>query len=70
MRLRLNDKFKFGIPHVIGYPHTSCMNFGECWGDIIPNNNHKPPKGVPRCIVASFFFFLLKKILKEKKKKK
>ena len=40
---------------------------GQCWGDIIPNNNHKPPKGVPRCIVASFF--LLKKILKEKKKK-
>ena len=39
-----------------------------CWGDIIPNNNHKPRKGVPRCIVASFFF-LLKKILKEKKKK-
>ena len=34
---------------------------GVCWEDIIPYNNHKPPKGVPRCIVNSFF---LKKILK------
>ena len=49
--------------------HLFSTKYNEiCWGDIIPNNNHKPPKGVPRCIVASFF--LLKKFLKEKKKKK